>query len=549
VAVAKPDVPAPVISAAPPALTSSTSASFTFTDAQSGVGFQCALDGAAYAACTSPKAYTVAAGAHTFSVRAVSGAQVSASTTASWTVDTTPPPAPAITARPADQTDASTATFAFTDAEAGVSFQCRLDGAAAAACSSPASFSGLLPGQHTFSISARDGAGNVSAVASTAWTVLPPAPVIASAPPSSTNLTSASFAFGQPLSSPPMTGVTYQCALDGAAFTACASPKAYAGPLSEAQHVFQVRSQANGQQSATTTYRWTVDTTPPPAPTWTATPPALANRTTATFAWTDAEAGTASLCRIDSGAFAACSSPRSFGSLAEGQHTVWVEAVDAAGNVSAPVSYRWTVDSVAPPAPVLTQHPSDPSPGATSTFAWTDQEAGVSYECSVENGAWRACTSPFTTVVSASSNQQHQFGVRAVDAAINASDGTVFAWKVRESAPVDFRLGGSVAGLSPGVWKSIPVTVANPNSAAIYVTAVSVSVAPDSVPAGCATASNIEIQQASGLAADPVMVPAGGSATLPEDRRPRIRLRDLPTNQDVCKGKVFSVTFTGAANN
>ena len=46
--------------------------SFGFTASESGSSFECSLDGAAYSACSSPKAYpTIASGAHSFRVRAV----------------------------------------------------------------------------------------------------------------------------------------------------------------------------------------------------------------------------------------------------------------------------------------------------------------------------------------------------------------------------------------------------------------------------------------------------------------------------------------------
>ena len=48
---------------------------------------------------------------------------------------------------------------------------------------------------------------------------------------------------------------------------------------------------------------------------------------------------------------------------------------------------------------------------------------------------------------------------------------------------------------------------------------------------------------------DWVLVPALGSLVLPEDRGPRIRLRNLPTNQDFCKSKSFDLTYSGTASN
>ena len=44
----------------------------------------------------------------------------------------------------------------------------------------------------------------------------------------------------------------------------------------------------------------------------------------------------------------ACTSPKTYSGLGEGGHSFQVRARDAAGNESAPASYGWTVDSIAP---------------------------------------------------------------------------------------------------------------------------------------------------------------------------------------------------------
>src|SRR5439155_20383260 len=132
--------------------TTSTSASFTFSG-EAGATFLCKLDAGAFVACTSPQSYPgpLADGSHTFQVEAqdVAG-NIGAATSYTWTVDTTPPPAPAITSSPPSQTLSTSASFSFSDTEAGVTFLCKLDGGAYAACTSPKSYTGLANGSHTF---------------------------------------------------------------------------------------------------------------------------------------------------------------------------------------------------------------------------------------------------------------------------------------------------------------------------------------------------------------------------------------------------------------
>ena len=80
-----------------------------------------------------------------------------------------------IVAGPSGTLGSSAASFAFSGSEPG-GFECRLDGATFAACSSPTSYAGVLNGPHTFEVRATDTAGNVDPTpASRTWTVSSPA--------------------------------------------------------------------------------------------------------------------------------------------------------------------------------------------------------------------------------------------------------------------------------------------------------------------------------------------------------------------------------------
>jgi len=164
--------PHTTISSGPSGLTSMASASFAFSSNEADATFACSLDGASFAACTSPfAAAQLAQGAHTFAVRATDAAGHVDPTpaTRAWMVDTVPPGV-AITSGPANgSTTGPKVKFTFEAGEAGATLACSLDGAAFAACASPASFT-LQAGSHELRVRASDAAGN-TATETRAWTV------------------------------------------------------------------------------------------------------------------------------------------------------------------------------------------------------------------------------------------------------------------------------------------------------------------------------------------------------------------------------------------
>ena len=78
----------------------------------------------------------------------------------SWTIDTTSPDT-SITSTPSDPTSSTEASFSFISPDGSASFECSLDGSTFSACSSPAEYSGLAEGIHSFQVRAKDAAGNL----------------------------------------------------------------------------------------------------------------------------------------------------------------------------------------------------------------------------------------------------------------------------------------------------------------------------------------------------------------------------------------------------
>src|SRR5215218_5899537 len=98
---------------------------------------------------------------------------------------------------------------------------------------------------------------------------------------------------------------------------------------------------------------FTVDATPPPAPSIGTAPADPSPSSSGQFTFSDTESGATFRCRIDSASLAPCTSPYAFAGLADGTHVFQVTAQDGVGNESAPTSYSWRIDTLAPPAPTI----------------------------------------------------------------------------------------------------------------------------------------------------------------------------------------------------
>ena len=158
---------------APAAVTNSAAATFSFTDNEPGVQYQCSLDGSTWSTCPTPDTYTgLSNGPHTLLVRAVDPAgNASVSTQYAWTVNTTPPPPPVILGGPPPVGTPGGNTFTLSQAP-GTTLQCSLDGGAYEPCPTNYNPGQLALGKHTLQVVQIDEAGNVSMPNVYSWIIM-----------------------------------------------------------------------------------------------------------------------------------------------------------------------------------------------------------------------------------------------------------------------------------------------------------------------------------------------------------------------------------------
>ncbi len=489
--------------------------SFTFSSSEPGSTFACRVDGAAFAACASPLTSPVLAdGAHTFEVRATddSGNTDPSPAIATFEVDTTGPDT-ALDPVPALGADATPA-FTFAAAEPGVTFECRIDGAAFAACTSPWTADALADGEHTVAVRARDALGNADASPATAtFTVDATAPqtTIAQAPTAVT--TDATPAFGFTASEP---GATFECRLDGEAFAACTTPLT-AASLADGEHTFQARAtDAAGNTdvtpaSVTFTIDTTVPDTTPPDTALDGAPPAVVADSTPAFTFSASEVDATLECRVDGGPWAPCASPFTPAALADGAHVVEARASDEAGNPDpTPAAAAFVVDTTAPDTQIDVAPPAV-GPVAAPSFAFSSGDPGATFECRLDAGAWAPCASPFAAP--ALGDGTHTFSVRATDAVGNA-DATPATSEFRIETPASPPPQPTAGGAPPAQ----PPALTPPGPAA-----------PDPVAPGAASASAFSFTAAlPRVARSPTGVRAAVRLRCSAPCRARLRVR-IPT--------------------
>ncbi len=264
------------------------------------------------------------------------------------------------------------------------------------------------------------------------WSIdtVPPNTSISSTPSSLSNDANPIFAFS---GSEP--GSTFECSLDGA-FTPCATPKTYSG-VADGAHTFQVRAvdPAGNVDPGPASYSWTIDATPPDTTIGPSYPAALTIATGASFDFSSNESPSTFQCARDAGAFASCSSPKTYSGLADGAHTFHVRATDAAANTDpSPASYSWTIDTTPPATTIGPTMPAANTQSSSATFDLVSNEPGSTFECRLDGALFGSCTTPVS--YSALGDGTHTFDVRATDPAGNLDTSPAsYTWKIDNVAP------------------------------------------------------------------------------------------------------------------
>ena len=288
-------------------------------------------------------------GLHTLHIQADDGAGNTGVFTAEFRVDTVAASV-AMTESPSSPSG-PTAGFVFsasTDLGPNGRFECRtsLNGGPAgpwSTCSSPLNYTGLSSATRKLEVRAIDTAGNASTggqIASHTWSTVGGAPDTTIGGTTTTG-SGAAFAFsspGNPLAS-------FECSVDNAAFASCTSPKTYTG-VSSGAHNFRVRAvnEVGTKDASPAVHNWTAAAPTAPNTSTTSQPPARTSSPDASFGFVSSASVASFECRIDGGAFEACTSPKSYTGLSNGEHTFDVRSTSTDSLTDqSPASVTWTV--------------------------------------------------------------------------------------------------------------------------------------------------------------------------------------------------------------
>jgi len=410
-------------------------------------------------------------------------------------------PAPTILSGPDGPTTSRTALFTYSDTQASASFKCSLDAGSFSSCPSRGiSYPGLGEGPHTFRVEAQALTMSMSTPASRTWAVDTTAPT-------------AALSF-------PATGRGYNTAGWNAS---CPPAPGLCGSASDATGVASVQVALLQQSSGKY---------------WSGSGFTLASMvfqtTSGTTSWRY---------------------PLALSNLPDGPYVVSVRATDTVGNTTAQaqaLTASFGIDTIAPPAPVITGAPDNPTFQTQAELHFTDTEQGVTFRCQLDERAATACSGGAEYENLAVGN--HCFNAVAVDGAANAGAPASVCWTIAVNNSFGIS-GNASAAFYPGATpQPLDLVLTNPFSFDIKVTGVTVTIQAATTKngnpnPGCDGVQNLKvIRQFNGTV---TLVKKTTSSLFqlgtPSSQYPLLQMPDLPVNQDACQNSTFRMSYSGTA--
>lgn len=353
-------------------------------------------------------------GSHSMSVQAIAQDGSNQFTTVSRTVivDRTAPTI-YINGGPANGSTHSGDDFSWSfSASESVTYECQFDGGGWGSCSSPYAVTDIADGSHTFEVRGYDGLHTGSA--SRTFTVN-------NAPPTAEITAINGFNWsGTPIPvrkdfavsiSKTREDALVECRVDGGAWIECGTSW-YIEGLSEGSHTLEARAYLPGPtdvQDPPDSATALVDDTPPSIDFSAVQLHQLGSA--AQVPWTPTEELDYNECSIDNGSWIdPC--PTEFFDLDPGKHTVEFEIWDLVGNYNE-ISYSFYTYG-GPPNTFITADQA-PATAVEKAIFYVSGPGFSTYECRVDGGAWKACTSPVTVSAGEYAGGSHIFEARATD--------------------------------------------------------------------------------------------------------------------------------------
>jgi hypothetical protein len=436
--------------------TYTSTATFQFTSTEAGSSFSCNLDGAAFSSCTSPQTYSgLTQGPHTFAVKAtdLSGNTDPSPATASWTVDLSEQ---TVTLNPTadSEVDAASPTANFGTAKSITVDNTPLD-------------DGFLK----FSVTGITGAvldarlrvflsdgsldGPAVYAADSTWT--------------ETGITWNNRPSRTSGVLDDLTDVTANTWMEYNVTPAVTANGTYAFDVAGTSAdgvVFNSRDNPKNKPQLVLTVH--PDTTPPET-SIVSGPTGTVASTSATFSFSSNEAGSTFACSRDNAAYVACTSPTTYTGLAQGAHTFAVRATDLAGNTDpTPASASWSVDTLAPAAPVILS-PVDGTATTSNTLAFSgtaeanstitvlDGSTAVATATADGGGAW-------TVTVSGIADGTHVYTATATDSAGNVSSPSSSVSVTVDATPPDTSIDSGPSGTTSSAAATFSFSSTKPGS-------------------------------------------------------------------------------------